>query len=819
MSKSILLQYTYLEQFSDINYNSDQINIFNNFDDESSLNKQVENLIYKIMINEGAYVCRAELINKIQRIILRNHYDLYTCLINGVEKALEHIFDNISNQFNNPDFVKYFLDKYTEYINNTKILQINLVLFNDLLKKNEKNMIYVLSSCMFYKQFICYCKNDIYLTESLLLNINKNIPQLLELIKMDNIHEYNTKSYGIYTSSFYERLKTYINSSCSNEFILFVINIIDCVVTKLNNKDKLDNPHDVIKSIVRYIKLSIKYGDGNMFMIKYYDFLQNRLLNGLNPDIELSLISAFNFKDECELYCKMMYCCEDINFSKYINNIIHNDYNKKHIILASDKYKNIHTFDKNICTYVVKNPYSWNKIISDTDCNNIQLNPNIEIYIDLLKKLLFSENSSFNNDFKHRAIHPNLETSTGVLKLQIQDKIYHIKANMMQITALQEIYNNAISAKDLALKLNLKLGKLFSTILTSLIQSKLVIKRSIKINDVNMKFIFNHKWENENNNFDLSELYYKSKIDIESKAVSKEIPESIKYKILIYISMSKKIGSNIVLDDVIKYLSNTHNINIPRSIIYTALTQLEEEHVLESHLDKNVWTHCTVDNEIESVTSILSYDSGPEQDIVHDNEKEDIVHDNEKEDIVHDNEKEDIVHDNEKEDIVHDNEKEDIVHDNEKEDIVHNNEKEDIVHDNEYIQCDNEEKYAIDALNNSSPANIIGDEDSDEDYDVELSMNIRKKICLFLRNSKPITISNLIIKNQLTTLKKNAIKNYLDGLVENNILIESNGLYIYNHDINSEDEKTNDETTDDETTDDEKTNDETTDDETTDDEK
>lgn len=415
----------------------------------------------KILNNNSTDVNHITFDLLIQHTIYKGYDYTLDTIILIYEQYFNKLFVDLQNSINNNSFNStYFLDKYN-FINKTSLelakylkkIDKNIVHENN----NKHSIILTIKNYMFYNiilnKLYNYKNEDKYIYEILLENIV--IDDYVKLFKIVNF--YNKFSYLVK-----ENRENYFNLNLNKKFILkknndnikileFLNNNINENIIYLIKKENIVNLKEDINYIRDMIKMcSYIFDDKVIFIDIYKKSLTERLLNNTNPNIENELLTSINYYNDLENYIKMKYQINDILTSKYLQE----HYKKINVVVKTEKYNNI-IFNKDIANFTVLNKFAWiNNISNLNKLDNLNINPEISIYLDIYYNL-------YKSKYPDRDIKCDYEKSTSNIKIELNNKIYYIKLSLTQLIVLTLINNNInINIDDISKHTNISIDNL-----------------------------------------------------------------------------------------------------------------------------------------------------------------------------------------------------------------------------------------------------------------------------------------------------------------------------------------------------------------------
>ena len=451
----------------------------------SYINNELNKYIYKnisIIFNSDADI--NYIIKQVVFVEKKNYFEIIR------EINLDHIINILDYGTNSKNYNQDIKKKYYENIYNTIINNnnddINLI---SLLDKNWNNINY-----KYLYDLIIIIHNNFVMNSIEINKINnllstkfdclESIKKLLTFIK-DTFIEINDNyknednvdidaDININNNLFKYNLSTLIFSLKSNGFLLFQEYEKD-IIKRYGSIYNSSNPNYILNL------------NNDINLINYFIYLisinKNNIVNRYVNDMLIRIKS----------YLK------DLNES-YHNNLI---FYKIKVRCISEKYLNfdINSFKRNIASFKLLKYNNTNvdeELNVDKNNNAISINEKLYPYYDIYV-------SFYKARYPDRKICFDLNYSTLIIEICINNKIYFIHLAIIQFILLDTILNNknGISHTDIQLKTGINLKKLNDSF-NSLLKIKL-IKRNVSNNlfFINENFEFN---SNEKNKFSIANL-------------------------------------------------------------------------------------------------------------------------------------------------------------------------------------------------------------------------------------------------------------------------------------------------------------------------
>ena len=245
---------------------------------------------------------------------------------------LINIFNNYTKKFNYFKKHFYLLKNFVIQKSKTKFIQ------------NDNDYMNIIKNYLFYRIILekkyNYRNESKFLYEILLQN--KIINQDMDFISLLKFHN-SYCNHTFLVKSNIERQKIFnneiINIFDNLKFISkskldsFLININTQITTiKISNKENIKKSD--ISNVIDLIKICLKFGDDIYFLHNYRIYLEKRILNQNNNEVELDFIKIINFKLYTDYYISMIFMINDILASEYLKSC--RRLNKRHVVyLAS----------------------------------------------------------------------------------------------------------------------------------------------------------------------------------------------------------------------------------------------------------------------------------------------------------------------------------------------------------------------------------------------------------------------------------------------------------------------------------------------------
>lgn len=549
---------------------------------------QEENYIYQTfatILTEKYDNVNLLAITNVAMSLLKNN-KLLTIILEIVNIEAEKFSIMIQKMLNDETYTnKSFLDMYTSYIRRMTLLKNSVRLLQDYIKTTcNKNLLNIYVNYLFYynvvnKQYILPTKEQLYLYQ-LLIKYN-NFTDAKELFTCFKLYNYFTRfTYSIknkdervlYFNTDLEKLFAVTDDTNTESFIKIVMTEVDIAVKKACDT----NGDDELNEAINYVKMCKKiYGEVQSAVI-YLKYLQNRLIGTrgatCNINVETKIASLFSITAELELYIKMRYSINDVALSSDITHSIHNIGEVKFL---AEKYAGIDTskLNKNNCNYLLVRNYAWGDgIFKNGYVDKLNHPQEISFYLDVLGKMMVHPDCSLAKEIYGRKLLVDYDNSTGIIDMVFGNKKYTFNATLGQIILLMVINNSGkISAKNLSEVIGAPLKNL-STIINSLMSTKLITRSSTAPNDPEMIFYIKDDWSCDSDYIDLvkpletikmkSLTIPISQVNSKTDHINNAHLSTLRARILEYM-VEKKSAT---LEDITEYtkekLLNLPNINI-----------------------------------------------------------------------------------------------------------------------------------------------------------------------------------------------------------------------------------------------------------------
>lgn len=436
-------------------------------------------------------------INKILKNFIQELINKESFLIND----LINIFENYNLKFYK--FRNYF------YLLRNNIKQANKTKFIDT--KKDNNYLNIIKNYLFYhivlEEKYKYNENEKYLYEILFENnkINQNI-NFISLLKFHNSycsHTFSVKSnierekiFNSHIINIFNKLKFLLNPKIDE----YLKNIDDEILLIKNSKKENINKNS-ISNIIDIIKVCLKFGDDIYFLHNYKKFLEKRLLNSTNNEVELEFIKIINFKLYTDYYISMIFMINDIIASEYLMKLFRE---KIELDIVSEKYKKIKNDSINMFDYKfnVMRMFAW-KDSNDKSFDNIY---EMIDYPEQISIILYTYNRyyicCFDNPHRYRKLLYNYDTSTIDMSLKFDEesnKEFIIQMNLLQSSIfclLNDItLELGMTLEQISKKLNIPILKISNSI-NSLLSIDLLKYKNL---NENIYFTINFEYSGKTN--------------------------------------------------------------------------------------------------------------------------------------------------------------------------------------------------------------------------------------------------------------------------------------------------------------------------------
>lgn len=478
-------------------------------------------------------------ISKILNMMYQNGFEYMTNILieimtihtTDIAKKIQYALDTNTFEINE------FITEHNKYVKNSSILRNCLINFDCAVtlenSKVNPSYIHLIKSYIFYANVInkrYNCKDtELYLYEiiSKYLDPKMDMHNLIAIFKIYNF--YNRLSQIVKSDK-----EKYFNTELvdkllikdgdlSQQFLSMIIADIDVNIKELYNLTDAK----IAGTKLQYIRDQITVGsnfinDKTLFMVMYRAQLSDRLMSeNINPLIEKELLTSLNYKNEPDIYAKMVYQINDAAVS-----IKHNiNYQQLNINITSAKYKeyDISKLNKKICKFNVYKSYAWD--ITSAETINMPLDA--AIYVDIF-------NVYYREQYKDRVLSCMYDKSTITIKMELNGKSYNIHMTLAQYIVLNLINERVcISAVDIARTLGTGLKRL-NTILNNLICSRLINREQGPSTDPTIPFKINNAFTYPTEKISLVKLLRKPLApNSDSQTAEKSMPSATNIKALI----------------------------------------------------------------------------------------------------------------------------------------------------------------------------------------------------------------------------------------------------------------------------------------------
>jgi hypothetical protein len=347
------------------------------------------------------------------------------------------------------------------------------------------------------------------------------------------------------------------STGIGQKFITTIMTQIDSLIIEVSKTTDTNKAATMLASIRDAITMGLALTDKVTFLVTYRKHLTQRLLTQQSDaDIELELLkTSINYKDDPEIYTKMKYQISDISIGKQ-----HYEYYKTLDVRPkpNSEYSKIDftTLKRDVCKFTTLRSYAWDDVITKTAQASMQLPTELRIYIDIFL-------GYYSQRFDDRKLAYNHDTSSGIIKVEINGKTYELLMTLSQLAVFSAINTNiSISAMELQNKLNIPLPKL-GPILNSLIIIKLVHRNNGPANDPNVSLVINRQFTHPDNKLSLIGIYNKL-LSMPTSKVPAGVNETVAKAKLLAIMHSKKEAS---LIEIKKELDSKLNTTLPDGFI------------------------------------------------------------------------------------------------------------------------------------------------------------------------------------------------------------------------------------------------------------
>ena len=247
------------------------------------------------------------------------------------------------------------------------------------------------------------------------------------------------------------------------------IKTIDYKIKKLNTNIDNQQKEKLISEITDNIHMCQRIGEPEAFMLIYHYYLQKRLLdNKFNINVEKTLVKLLNPNSTFDVYVKIEYTINDMTAIDVINT----EFRKVNIKFETDKYdkKFQEIFDRNKTEFTVLRQSAWNTLKQNQRINEPVI---IKSYLDMFKDFHSKYFIARMNKYACREIEYNYEYSRISMDLEIGDKKFTLKMNLIQGCILSYIVEyGTLSATKLSEIMNMSL-KDMNNCINSLLLSKI----------------------------------------------------------------------------------------------------------------------------------------------------------------------------------------------------------------------------------------------------------------------------------------------------------------------------------------------------------
>ena len=509
---------------------NDIFNGFNLTKDESK--KIISDTVVAVLTDQTESISILMIDNAIRQYSF-NDFDILTLLemiYQFISTSAKKIADKIQNNLNKKKFtIESFIEIRKKYFKNVSKLGYIMNSFVDVVSIKNAHIFKIISDYVFYEQII----NKVYHYDNLDLQLFAMLMEVMDkknrihiLTVFNTINNYNGFSYSINDKSKRNEIfnasidtdtnKTFLNPTMTEEFV----DNIDTKIRKLcscngtfqndsNNDAHNDNGSDDISIIIhqndsqdttqsyRYeqlineitndIHMCMRIADPVVFMMKYYQALQKRLLCTdiyvleLALEVETTLGQLLNSKESPELYMKIMSVINDMRAFDVVNS----EFRNVSVKFESDKYPKEFqdSYDCNITGFTVLRKNIWteikDKLLDDVDRINepLMIKNYLNLFSDFYNKYFKNVLSKDHpNGYACRKLKYNYTNSVVEYAFELGDRKYVIKSTIVQGCILENINGcDRISAEDLSIKMNMKLKDMTNE-LNTLLMAKLILR-------------------------------------------------------------------------------------------------------------------------------------------------------------------------------------------------------------------------------------------------------------------------------------------------------------------------------------------------------
>jgi hypothetical protein len=545
--------------------------VITGFSLEKLQNFKLEDKFFEIcnkFINDPTYKENKILLNKLQIYIISKGYEYTTTLlIKLFHNHYINLYNEIQELINQDDFtVNKFNQMYTDL--NNKLNKIKFLLSsidysykNELGKRTEHSFINLIKNYVSYNVLINskydYNTEKVFLYELFIKEIEHQFDTetILDVFRIYDF--YNKFSYAVKNKTNKDGIE-YFNSELSkkillsddiaNRFLTRIIEMINKKIIDLAKNENLDTyeAEKEIKYIRRLIDISPDLCNKNLFMIMYKKALTERLLIGINPEIENEFLKSLNPQNDIDIYIKMKNQINDFKLNP--------QHNKYFVNLKvggnSEKYKNIDItkYDRKKVTVNVCRSYDWD--YENFSYTNYNLPLELSIYTDIF-------GAYYKDRFNERQLGWDYDKCIGVIEFDT-DKHYNVKMNLLQMAVFYSLNNSAKSPNEISIEMKINLADL-TPILNSLLISKLVYRElNSEATNPDVKFYINDKFAFVDSNISVVSAYEKLKKMHKSEPVlNSNLPSItlIRAKILAKVIIEKSVSKDKVIDDINNYFN------------------------------------------------------------------------------------------------------------------------------------------------------------------------------------------------------------------------------------------------------------------------
>ncbi len=562
--------------------------VITGFNLEKLQNFKIEDKFFDIcnkFINDPTYKENKILLNKLQIYIISKGYEYTTTLLIKLFRThYINLYNEIQELINDDTFtVAKFNEMYIQL--NNKLNKIKFLLSsidysykNELGKRTEYSFINLIKNYVSYDVLINSkydCNSEkVFLYELFIKEIEHHFDTetILDVFRIYDF--YNKFSHSVKNKTNKDGIE-YFNSELSkkillsdnitNRFLTRIIEMINKKIIDLAKNESLDT-YEVekeIKYIRRLIDISPELCNKNLFMIMYKKALTDRLLMGINPEVENEFLKSLNPQNDIDIYIKMKNQINDFKLNP--------QHNKYFVNLKvggnSEKYKNIDVsnYDRKKVTVNVCRSYDWE--YENFSYNNYNLPLELSIYTDIF-------NAYYKDRFNERELGWDYDKCIGVIEFDT-DKHYNVKMNLLQMAVFYALNKSPKSPNDISTEMKINLADL-SPILNSLLISKLVYRElNSEATNPDVKFYINDKFAFVDTNISIVGAYEKlKKMQKSEPVVNNTLPSTtlIRAKILAKVITEKSVSKDKVIDDI----NNYFNMNIPAKFFDGVFKEIEE---------------------------------------------------------------------------------------------------------------------------------------------------------------------------------------------------------------------------------------------------